>query len=96
MSAVPVALKLTGDPVSPADVARKVLAPAVVPSVAVVETVPSAALVVLIGLTLPPPANALQVTAVPLTGLLYWSVTFATSSVGSAVPTVAVCGLPLT
>jgi hypothetical protein len=69
---VPVAVKVTGLPPSPLDVAVSVFVPAVVPRVQDVATaipLPSV-LTGVVGLTVPPPDVTAKVTATPPTGLL--------------------------
>ena len=74
--AVPLAVKVTGDPPRPATVAVSVLAPALAPSVQLVRVAtPFVSLATVPGLRLPPPAVTANVTVVPLTGLPYTSVT---------------------
>jgi hypothetical protein len=87
--AVPVAVKVTGLPVRPVDVAVRVFAPAVVPSVQDVTAAIPPALVVagVVGLTVPPPDATAKVTATPATGLLNWSRTITEGGVATAVPT---------
>jgi hypothetical protein len=89
---VPVAVKVTGLPVSPLDVAVRVFVPAIVPSVQDVTAAIPLALVVtgVVGLTVPPPDATANVTATPPTGLLNWSRTITDGGVATAVPTVAV------
>src|ERR1041385_2462096 len=93
---VPVAVKVTGLPVRPLDVAVRVLAPAVVPRVHDVTAASPLALVVtgVVGLTVPPPEATAKVTATPATGLLNWSRTITEGGVATADPTVAVWALP--
>src|SRR5882762_3245203 len=94
--AVPVAVKVTGLPVSVPDVAVKVLVPAVVPSVHdVAVAIPFVPVVTgVVGLTVPPPDATANVTATPATGLLFASRTITDGSTGTAVPAVAVWLLP--
>jgi hypothetical protein len=90
--AVPVAVKVSGLPASPLDVAVRVLVPAVVPRVQDVTAAIPLALVVtdVVGLTVPPPEATANVTATPATGLLNWSRTSTDGGVATAVPTVVV------
>ena len=68
---VPVALKVTGLPVSPLADAESVLEPAVFPSVhAVAAATPLASVVTGVGSTAPPPDATANVTETPATGLL--------------------------
>jgi hypothetical protein len=69
---VPVAVKVTGLPGRPLDVAVRVLVPAVVPNVQDVTAAMPLPLVVtgVVGLTVPPPDATANVTATPATGLL--------------------------
>ncbi len=83
--------KLTGEPVSPVTVAEANWAPAVVPSVQVVEALPLAS--VATGVPPTEPLPAAKVTFVPLTLLPYWSVTFTTIGDPSCAPAVPVCGV---
>src|SRR5436305_5032880 len=92
--AAAVAVKETGDPVRVPELAVKVCAPAVWPSVPVAEVVPSAA-VGGAAVTLPV-AGAVKLTDVPATGLANESVTLTTKGCASAAPTVAVCPDPET
>jgi hypothetical protein len=92
--ATPVAVKVTGLPVSPLTVAWTVFAPATVPSVHEVSAATPAALVVtvdpLAGLVMPLPAVVVNVTTTPCTGLLLPSRTVTDGAV-TAPPTVALC-----
>ena len=92
VSAKAVALKLTGEPVSPAEVAVALCAPAVVPRVQVLADRPLASVLTSVGDTEPSPVA--KVTATPETGLPYWSVTWTRIGLARAVPTVAVWLLP--
>src|SRR5213596_3868236 len=69
--AVPVAVKVSGLPARPVDVAVNVFGPAVVPRVQLVTAAMPLAFVVtgLVGVTLPPPDATAHVTATPATGL---------------------------
>jgi hypothetical protein len=89
---VPVAVKVTGLPVRPLDVAVRVLVPVVVPSVQDVTAAMPLPFVVtgVVGVTVPPPEATANVTATPATGLLNWSRTITAGGVVTAVPTVAV------
>jgi hypothetical protein len=93
--AVPVAVKVTGLPLSPATDAATVFAPAVVPSVQPVRVARPAASVTtvagLAGVIEPPPLVTVNVTLTPLTGALPASVTFTLGAAVTAVPAVADC-----
>jgi len=89
-----VALKVTGEPDSPADVAVTVFAPTVVPNVRTVDALPSAPVEVEVDDKDPPPAVTANVTLAPLTGLLFASLTITTKGLGSVVPTDALCPFP--
>src|SRR5882762_4014242 len=92
--AVPVAVNVTGLPFNPVDVAVRVLAPAVLPSVQLPTVAMPLALVVGVApVTLPPPSAGANVTATPATGLPNWSFTITAGGV-TAVFTVAVCLSP--
>jgi hypothetical protein len=88
--AVPVALKVTGEPERPVEVAVTVLVfvPAVGPNVRVEEAFPSEPVVVLVTDRDPPPAATANITLTPLTGLLLASFTITTNGLDSTVPTV--------
>jgi hypothetical protein len=92
-SAVPVAVNVTGLPLSPLTVAETVLAPAVVPSVQVVSAAMPAPFVVtvppLAGDVVPLPPVTVKVTTVPCTGLLKASRTNTAGGVATVAPTVA-------
>src|SRR5438105_1519122 len=94
--AVPVAVKATGLPVRPAEVAVREFDRAVVLSVQEVSAATPLAFVRMgvVGLTLPLPAAGANVTATPATGLLNWSRTITAGGVATAVPTVAVWWSP--
>jgi hypothetical protein len=94
--AVPVAVKFTELPVSPAAVAVSVFGPAVPPSVHDVTAAIPLALVVtaVAGFTVPPPEVTANVTLAPGTGLLNWSRTITDGFVGTAVFTVAAWAFP--
>jgi hypothetical protein len=90
--AVPVAVNVTGLPVSVPEVAVRVFEPAVVPSVQLpTVAIPLASVVWLPPVTLPPPVATANVTATPATGLLCASCTSTEGGVPTAVPTVADC-----
>ena len=78
----------TGDPLSPALVAVAPCGPALPPSVRCVAAVPATPVVLVAGLTDPPPVGRQAIT-LPLTALPYWSVTRTTRESASAVPTTA-------
>ena len=95
LPAVPVAMKVTGLPVSPAAAAVSVFAPTVVlrvqlPTVAM----PPASVVWLAPVMLPFPGVTAKVTATPDTGLPLASLTITDGGIGTAVPTVTVCLSP--
>jgi hypothetical protein len=92
--AVPVALKVTGEPERPVEVAVTVLAPADVPSVRVENALPSEPVVVLVTDREPPPVVTANVTLTPLTGLLLASFTITTNGLDNVVPEVALCPFP--
>ena len=94
--AVPVALKLTGEPVRPSQVAVRVLAPTVVPSVQPPTVAMPEASVVTVGPPAmpPPPAVTAKVTLAPLTGLSCASVTMTLGAVATAIPATAVWASP--
>ena len=89
---VPVAVKVTGEPVRPALVAVSVLAPAGVPSVQLVtaaiplESVTTA----VVGTTTPPPEATAKVTLTPATTLLFTSLTMTLGNIATAAPATAV------
>src|SRR5256886_2195559 len=92
---VPCAVKLTGLPESPADMAVKALDPAVVESVQLpTVAIPFASVVGADPVTLPLPGPAAKVTDTPDTGLSKASVTITDGGVGTVVPAGAVCPLP--
>ncbi len=73
---------------NPLTVAVSVCAPGAVPSVhAPTPAMPCALVTTCGGATLPPPAVTAKVTMVPLTGLLYASVTRTAGAIGTTVPT---------
>src|SRR5712692_4266935 len=94
--AVPVAVNVTGLPISASAVAVKVFGPAVVPSVQEVTAAMPLAFVstAVVGLTVPPPVATAKVTAMPATELPLASRTITDGGVATAVPTVAVWALP--
>jgi hypothetical protein len=87
--AVPVALKVTGEPERPMEVVVTVLVPAVVPNVRAEEALPSEPVVVLVTDREPPPVVTANATLTPLTALLLASLTITTNGLDSVVPTVA-------
>ena len=92
---VPVALNVTGLPLSPAAVAVTVFAPAVAPSVQLVNVaIPLAFVLTLAGVAgtiTPPPTVRVNVTTTPLTGLPPLSVTLTLGGADTAVCTVVDC-----
>src|SRR2546430_14502844 len=95
LPAVPVAMKVTGLPVSPAAAAVSVFAPTVVlrvqlPTVAM----PPASVVWLAPVMLPFPGVTAKVTATPGTGLPLASFTITEGAICTAVPAVALSLLP--
>src|SRR5213082_1314679 len=93
--AVPVAVNVTGLPVSPLAVAVSVLVPAVVPSVQPpTAAMPLALVVWLAPVMLPLPAPTANVTDTPWTGLPFTSFTITAGGVATALFTVAVCLSP--
>src|SRR5438309_188823 len=96
VSATPVAWKVTGLPVRPADVAVSVFAPAVVPSVQLpTAAMPLAFELAFAPVTAPPPDAGAKVTEIPATGLPYWSAIRTAGAPETALPTVAVWLSPL-
>jgi hypothetical protein len=93
---VPVAAKVTGEPVSPDTVAVSVFDPAVVPRVHEVTAAMPEEFVdtVVVGRRDPPPDATAKVTAVPDTRLPPESVTMTDGAVETADPAVAVWLLP--
>jgi hypothetical protein len=93
---VPVAVKVTGEPVSPDTVAVRVFDPAVVPRVHEVTAAMPEEFVdtVVVGRRDPPPDATAKVTAVPDTGLPPESVTMTDGAVETADPAVALWLLP--
>src|SRR5439155_914737 len=94
--AVPVAVKVTGLPVSVPDVAVRVFGPAVGPRVHdVTAAIPFAFVGTgVVGLTVPPPEATAKVTLTPATGLPFASRTVTAGATSTAVPAVAVWPLP--
>jgi hypothetical protein len=93
--AVPVAVNVTGLPVSVPEVAVRVFVPAALPSVQPPTVATPLALVVwLPPPMLPPPDATANVTATPAIGLLFASVTMTAGAIGTGVPAVAVWLLP--
>jgi hypothetical protein len=94
--AVPVAVKVTGEPVSPATVAVSAFAPAVVPKVqSGLLAIPALSVLTAFEEAIDPaPPLTLKVTPTPLTALPCPSVTTTEGAVATAVPTVALCELP--
>src|SRR5947208_2605497 len=94
--AVPVAVKVSGLPVSVPDVTVRVFGPAVGPNVqevtAVIPFAPVATGVV--GLTVPEPDATANVTLTPATGFPFASRTITDGAISTAVPAVAVWPLP--
>src|SRR5213596_4121905 len=88
---VPVAVNVTGLPVSVPEVAVSVFGPAVVPSVhEVTAAIPSAPVVTgVVGVTEPPPDATANVTATPATGFPFASCTITDGPTATAVPAVA-------
>jgi hypothetical protein len=87
---VPVALNVTGEPVSEPDVATSELGPAVAPSVHdPAAAMPAEFVVAFPALTEPPPDETANVTATPATPLPRESVTLTEGGMGSAVPAAA-------
>src|SRR5574341_1268423 len=94
--AVAVAVKVTGLPASPLDVAVRVFAPAAVPSVqlATWATPPAFVVIGVVGSTAPPPEPTANVTDTPATGLPNWSRAITDGGVATAVPATALCPSP--
>src|ERR1017187_8539557 len=89
-----VAVKLTGDPVSPLPVAVAVCGPGVAPSVQIIVATPSA-FVTDVGAPIePPPVTAAQFTVTPGTTLANASVIVTLSAVGRSAPPTALCPSP--
>jgi hypothetical protein len=93
---VPVAVKVTGEPVSPATVAVSVFAPAVVPKVqSGLVAIPALSVLTAFEDAIDPaPPLTLKVTPTPLTALPCASVTTTEGAVATAVPTVPLCWSP--
>ncbi len=88
---MPVAVKVTGDPLRPARVAVSVLAPAVVPSLQLpTVAIPEALVVALAPVTEPPPEATAKVTTTPETGLPPASMTLTLGSTATVLPATAV------
>jgi hypothetical protein len=94
--AVPVAVIVTGEPLNPADVARSVFTPAVVPNVhaGLLATPELSVVTTPLDPSVPEPGLNSKVTATPLTALPCASVTFTDGAVPNTVPTVALCEAP--
>ena len=91
----PVAVNVTGLPVSPGAVAVRVLVPAVIPSVQLpTVAIPLALVIWFAPVMLPPPPASAKVTATPWTGLPLASFTITDGGTATAVPVVAVCWSP--
>jgi hypothetical protein len=89
--AIPVAVKVSGDPVSPLLVAVSVLPPTIDPNVQLpTVATPLALVVALPPVMLPPPVATAKVTVTPATGLSNASRTSTLGAVATAIPTVAV------
>jgi hypothetical protein len=86
----PVALKVTGDPDSPVEVAVTLFSPAVAPKVRTVEAFPSAPVVVEVTDRDPLPDAMANVTPTPLTGFPLMSVTLTTKGSAKALPTIPI------
>jgi hypothetical protein len=92
---VPVALKITGDPVSPVAAAVRLLGPAAEPSVHdPTVAIPDAFVVAFGALTEPPPLATANTTATPATAFPFESVTFTEGAIATALPATAVCASP--
>ena len=88
--AVPVAVKVIGEPDSPVPVAVRVFVPAVVPSVQLpTVAIPLPFVVVVNPVAEPPPDATAKVMVMPLTGLLLASFTITLGDVATAVPEMA-------
>jgi len=98
-AAVPVAVKVTGDPLGTEAAAVTVLAPALGPSVQLVSVAIPLVLVLitagLTGLSVPPPDVSVKVIATPDFGFPLASVTLTEGGAATAVPTVAFCVVTL-
>ena len=87
---VPVAVKVTGEPVRDPLVAVKVFEPTVVPKVQLpTVAIPLTLVIADAPVTEPPPVATAKVTLTPLTGLLFTSFTITLGGVATAVPAVA-------
>ena len=87
---VPVAVNITGEPVSDPLVAARVFVPAVVPSIQLpAVATPFAPVVTDQPVTEPPPDITAKVTGTPLTGLLYASLMMTAGAAATAVPAAA-------
>jgi len=91
-AAVAVASKTTTDVPATAAVAR--FTPSAVPSVQRVLVVPLLSVVLVVGVTIPPPAVTAQETVTPLSGREPESVTRTVSAAGNSVPTKPLCPFP--
>jgi hypothetical protein len=92
---VPVAEKVSGEPVSPVLVAVSVLPPGIGPRVQLpIVAIPLALVVWVAPVTLPPPEATAKVTVIPATGLLRASRTRTLGAIGTADPAGAVWLLP--
>ena len=94
--AVPVAVKVTGEPLRPVFVAVRVFEPAVLPSVHVPAKVamPSDPVVAVIVPLTEPPVPFAKVTLTPLTGLLFASLIITLGAIATAEPATADCASP--
>jgi hypothetical protein len=94
--AVPVAVKVTGEPANPVAVAVSVFAPTTVPKVqAGLVAIPTLSVITEPeDANVPAPLLTAKVTATPLTALPCASVTVTEGAVPTTVPTVALCGFP--
>ena len=94
---VPVAVNVTGLPVSPVAAAAIVLVPALAPTVHVVSVATPLAFVTIVagvaGVIAPPPAVSVKITLAPLTPLPFASVTFTLGGAATALLTVADCAV---
>jgi hypothetical protein len=94
--ATPVALKVTGDPDRPVEVAVTVFVPGVVPRVRSVEAFPSEPVSPDVADSAPFPEVMANATLTPLTGLPTESFTITTNGLAKAVPKTPLWPLPLT
>src|SRR5438876_895129 len=93
--AVPVAVKVTGLPFTPVDVAVRVLIPAALPSVQLpTAAIPLASVVWPGPVMVPFPAATANVTATPATGLPLASLTMTAGGIGTALPAATVWLFP--